>query len=135
MIYMITAALGFAAVENTLFLFGVLDAGNVISGITTGDLRFIGATLLHVTASGLVGFMIAIAYHHGKVIKSIAIIVGLALAISLHAAFNLAIINSTSVDTLKIFAWVWAGVIVLILLFEEVKGMEIKRIGLKTKKG
>jgi RsiW-degrading membrane proteinase PrsW (M82 family) len=133
MIYMITAALGFAALENSLFLLGVLNTGNVLSGIVTGNMRFIGATLLHLISSAMIGFMIALAYYHGKTLKFIAGAVGLALAISLHAAFNLAIITSTAVDTLKIFAWVWAGVIVLILLFEEVKGMELKRNSVKKK--
>jgi RsiW-degrading membrane proteinase PrsW (M82 family) len=126
MIYMITAALGFAAIENTLFLFGVIDTGNIVSTIVTGNMRFIGATLVHIVASATIGFMIAVAFHHGRIVRFIAAAVGLALAISLHAAFNLAIINGTSIDALKIFAWVWAGIIVLILLFEEVKGMEIK---------
>ena len=126
MIYMITAALGFAAVENTLFLLGVVNAGNIGFTIATGNMRFIGATLLHVIASGSVGFMLATAFYHGKSVKILAGIVGLAVAIALHAAFNLAIITSTAVDTLRVFAWVWAGVIVLIILFEEAKGIELK---------
>jgi len=126
MIYMVTVALGFAAVENTLFLFGVISSGDVLSTIITGNMRFIGATLLHIIASGTIGFMMAVVFYHGKFMKFLAGAVGLTLAISLHAAFNLAIITSTAVDTLKIFAWVWAGVIVLIILFEEAKGVETK---------
>ncbi len=131
MIYLITAALGFAAVENTLFLFGIINSGNVLSTIVTGNMRFIGATLLHVIASGVLGFMLATVYYHGKFMKILAGTVGLALAISLHAAFNLAIITSTAVDTLKVFAWVWAGVIVLIVLFQEAKGIELRHNKLK----
>src|SRR3989344_4852454 len=55
LIYMITAALGFAALENTLFLINPLLGGDALSGILTGNLRFIGASLLHVLASGVVG--------------------------------------------------------------------------------
>ena len=49
MIYMITAALGFAMVEN-LFIMGNSVAFNTLA------LRFIGATLLHSLASGLLGY-------------------------------------------------------------------------------
>ncbi|MDP3901422.1 MAG: PrsW family glutamic-type intramembrane protease, partial [bacterium] len=50
MIYMIVAALGFATVENIASLY------NVLGSFETVALRFIGATLLHSLASGLVGF-------------------------------------------------------------------------------
>ncbi len=53
MIYMIVASLGFAAVENV----AVITNASVISeafGIIT--LRFVGATLLHVLSSGIVGY-------------------------------------------------------------------------------
>jgi len=126
MIYMITVALGFAAMENTLFLLGIVSSGNILSTIITGNLRFIGSTLVHVIASGSIGFMLATVYYHGKFLKFIAGTVGLALAVALHAAFDLAIINSNPTDTLKIYTWVWAGVIVLIVLFQEAKGIESK---------
>lgn len=82
MIYMVTAALGFAAVENVLIAltsFGWGQTGSVIS------LRFVGATLLHALTSGLVG------YYWAKSImrrSSRLLIFGLALATLLHAAFN-----------------------------------------------
>jgi RsiW-degrading membrane proteinase PrsW (M82 family) len=129
MIYLITVALGFAAMENTLFLLGIHSSVN--STILTSDLRFVGATLLHVIASGSIGFMLAMTYYHGKFMKFLAGIVGLALAVTLHAAFDLAIINSNPADTLKVYAWVWAGVIILIVLFEEAKGVEQRHISLK----
>jgi len=47
-IYMISTALGFAAAENTLFLLNPILEGNIIKSFATGNLRFIGATLLHV---------------------------------------------------------------------------------------
>jgi len=53
MIYMITAALGFAAVENIFNLFNVLELHEVIQ---TTVVRGIGATLLHAIASGFFAF-------------------------------------------------------------------------------
>ena len=50
MVYMVVAALGFASVENVAT---VLRATNGVELLT---LRFIGATLLHSLASGIVGY-------------------------------------------------------------------------------
>lgn len=126
MIYMITAALGFAALENTLFMFGAVSDSNLTSVLVVGDMRFIGAILVHVVSSALVGFMIAVSLYSVRKLKVIAIAVGLALATALHAAFNLSIINGTSADTFKVFAWVWGAAVILILIFEEIKGFEMK---------
>lgn len=133
MIYMITAALGFAALENTLFMFGAVSDSNFTSVLVVGDMRFIGAILVHVVASALVGFMIAASLYSVRTLKIIAITVGLALATALHSAFNLSIINGTSADTFKVFAWVWGAAVILILLFEEIKGFEVKHDTMKEK--
>lgn len=74
MIYMITGALGFAAIENTLFLFQK-DSGIVFEIIV---LRAVGATLLHALASGFIGFYWA----------KRKLILGLIIAVLLHALFN-----------------------------------------------
>ncbi len=124
MIYMITAALGFAALENTFFMLGSIRSGDIVSTIITGNLRFVGAMLLHVICSSAIGFMIAITFYLRKSIKIVAIIVGIAVAGTLHASFNLAIINSNTFNTLRAFGWVWGGVILLAILFEEVKAVK-----------
>ena len=58
-IYMITVALGFAAAENMLFLLTPIMQGGARGGIFTGDVRFLGSTLLHVVASASIGFALA----------------------------------------------------------------------------
>ena len=121
MIYCITVALGFAALENAFFLFSPLSSGELTKSIVTGNLRFIGASLVHVVSSASIGFMIGITFYRGIFVKMIAIILGIILAITLHASFNLAIIYGTAMTTLKIFGWVWCAVVILIILFEEVK--------------
>ena len=65
-IYMLTCALGFAAAENMLFLIAPLSTGNLLSGIITDNLRFIGSTLLHVVASAAIGFAMAFSSHPSK---------------------------------------------------------------------
>lgn len=127
LIYMITAALGFAALENTFFMLQIIHNGDIVAAITTGDLRFIGAMLLHVVSSSTVGFMLAVTFYHGKVAKCIAALIGIGIAGTLHATFNLAIINSTGFNTLRAFGWVWGGVVLLVILFEEVKAVKPPR--------
>lgn len=72
MIYMITAGLGFAAVENSLNLIGAESV------LETFALRSIGATLLHALASGILGFHWIRGY----------LVPGIVAATLLHWAFN-----------------------------------------------
>lgn len=124
MIYCITVALGFAALENVLFIVTPFHSGDIVKGIVTGDMRFIGASLVHTVSTALIGFMIGLAYYKNVLIKSIAVIIGVILATVLHAGFNLSIIDETVTNTLKVFGWVWIAVVILIVLFEEIKGIK-----------
>jgi RsiW-degrading membrane proteinase PrsW (M82 family) len=129
LIYCITVAIGFAALENALFIFSHIDSGNITKGIISGNMRFIGATLVHVVSTASIGFMIGLSYYKGIIIKSISITIGVILAITLHSAFNLSIIRVTEAsDTLKIFSWVWGAIIILLILFEEIKIIKPKVI-------
>lgn len=87
MIYMVTAGLGFAAIENVLFMFKVIPDGATIAlGVWT--LRFIGAILLHALSSSIVGYFLAISWfyqHHKKKL----IFIGLTIATLFHSAFNI----------------------------------------------
>ncbi len=121
MIYCIVTALGFAALENALFIMGPLSGGEIARSIVTGNMRFMGATLLHVVSSASVGFTLGYVFYHGKFTKIIAIIVGLCGAIAIHTAFNLSILESNPTDTLKTFSWIWGAVVIMIILFEEIK--------------
>lgn len=121
MIYCIVAAIGFAALENAFFIMDPLSNGEVARAIVSGNMRFIGATLLHIVSSAAVGFTLGYVFYKGRIAKIIAALVGLAIAGFVHAAFNLSIINADSMDTLRTFAWVWGAVVILIVLFEEVK--------------
>lgn len=123
-IYMITIALGFAALENALFLFNPLSDGEVATTILTGNFRFLGATLLHVLASGTVGVMMALAFYQRSWIRVIYATLGLSLAIVLHVLFNFFIMNASGETVLGVFLSVWMGIIILFLLFEKIKLIE-----------
>jgi len=121
MIYLITVALGFAALETGLFLMEPFGRGDITGGFLTGNLRFIGAALIHTVASAVVGFSIALTFYRGYVAQFLSLCTGLVVAIVLHALFNHHIIASGGQKTALVFFFVWLGVIGLLLLFERVK--------------
>jgi RsiW-degrading membrane proteinase PrsW (M82 family) len=92
-IYMITASLGFAALEN-MFLFSSFGAESLVSqGLSTMVFRLIGAVFLHTLASAIIGFGWAfslIAKNRRQ--KCLRLGAGIATATLLHAAFNAAIL-------------------------------------------
>ncbi|MGB9608967.1 MAG: PrsW family intramembrane metalloprotease [Minisyncoccia bacterium] len=111
MIYIIVNALGFATLENI----GVLTNNKIIQGsnlimFQTASLRFVGATLLHTLASGIIGYFWAISireFGHKK-----PLILGVFLATVLHTLFNFfIIIYGNSLITISILFI--AGLIVL----------------------
>lgn len=124
-IYLISSALGFAALENVLFLMSPLSENNIITSIATGNLRFIGATLLHVVASASIGIFIGFSFYKSKFFKFFMIITGLAVAITLHSFFNFFIIKGTDESILAVFGSLWVAVIFLILILEKVKRIKM----------
>lgn len=126
MIYCITAALGFAALENALFILSPLSDGEIARSLLTGNMRFMGATLVHVVSSAMVGFALGFAFYRGFIAKVSWAIIGLTAAIAIHAAFNLSIVNAAASDALRTFGWVWGAVVLLIVLFEEVKAVRLR---------
>ncbi len=128
-IYMITIALGFAALENALFLLNPLMLDEYLTVAVTGSFRFLGATLLHVLASATIGICLAFAYFRSLQIKMLFGLLGLFLAILLHALFNFFIIKSSEPGSengvLLVLLFVWTGIILLFLLFEKIKLLEV----------
>lgn len=120
-IYMIAVALGFAALENMLFLFSPALKGLITHIIFTGNLRFIGATLLHVVASASVGIAFALAFYKSRAKKHLYVGIGLILAIILHGAFNIAIMLGEGCCSMFASLVVWIAVVGVILLFEKIK--------------
>lgn len=122
-IYLITAALGFAALENALFLIKPLSISGATVSLLTGNLRFLGATLLHTISSGTIGIAIGISFYMGGFKRSWHVFIGFLLAIALHSAFNFFIIRNDGSDFLKVFAFLWVVTIIVMLLFEKVRRM------------
>ena len=126
-IYLISIALGFAALENTLFLLTPINDGKLLESIVTGNLRFIGASLIHVLSSAVIGGMLAFAFYRERAEKLWYGTIGVILAITLHTIFNFLIISTGASNVLTIFLGVWVGIIFLLLALERVKALKQPR--------
>jgi RsiW-degrading membrane proteinase PrsW (M82 family) len=125
-IYLITSALGFAALENALFLakpFSTSAATGLLTAASLGQLRFLGSTLLHTVSSGIIGIVIGLSFYLKGFKKRIYVSMALLVAIALHSAFNFFIIRNNGNDFLKVFAFLWVVTIIIMLLFEKVRRM------------
>lgn len=123
-IYLVTAALGFAALENMLFLYTPLLEGNLEAAIITTNMRFVGANLLHVVASAFIGVGIGLTYYRSWCWRILSIFVGVITAIGLHAAFNFFIIQAGTARMISIFAFVWLSIIFLIFILQHIKHLK-----------
>lgn len=124
LVYVITAALGFVALENALFIAGPLFQADILGSFMTGNLRFIGTSVLHVVSSAIVGVALALSFYKPIKVRVLWAILGLGLATLFHTAFNLALINESGPSKPVIFGIVWASAILLLVIFEKVKTLK-----------
>lgn len=99
MIYMIAAALGFAAMENIIVMHSFAPAilFDWTQPLAILALRFIGATFLHTLASAIIGFYYALSLckiGQRETNPHLLILKGFLIAIFLHGLFNYFIIIS-----------------------------------------
>jgi len=90
MLYMIIAALGFAAVENLLILFPLVPHFLIGQALAIISFRFIGATFLHALCSGLIGYFLALSFLKSRR-RTELILTGLGTAVILHGFYNFSI--------------------------------------------
>ena len=127
-IYMVTVALGFAAAENVLFLIDPVSSGYFATSFFTGDVRFLGSTLLHVVASSAIGFALAFSFAYRPSRRAVAAALGLILAVALHTAFNMLIISQDTSTTLAAFSLVWTVVVIFFAAFEVLKYFQYRNL-------
>ncbi len=126
-IYMISVALGFAAIENALFLIDPIARNNILTSIVTGNMRFIGATLLHTVSSATIGFFMGFTFFDKKFEEVSWTIVGLFAAIIVHSGFNLFMIGSTQ-GSMYALELIWVAVAAVLLVFEKIKKIRLEKI-------
>ncbi|OGD38779.1 hypothetical protein A2907_01410 [Candidatus Azambacteria bacterium RIFCSPLOWO2_01_FULL_37_9] len=121
MIYMISAGLGFAAIENILFVLPEIFKG-VDQAIYFLFLRFITATLLHALASGIIGFFFALAIiYHARIILFLGFIFG----VGLHTIYNYSIMVSD---------WGYGNYVLPLILFLGIIFIKIAFFRLRNKR-
>lgn len=121
--YFIACALGFAAFENVLYLIEPLKTSGTIVGMLTGNLRFLGSTLLHAIASGMIGSALGLSFYLQKY-KKMYLLIGILLATMLHSTFNFFIMKGSGENFLSVFGFLWVVTIINILIFEKLKRMK-----------
>lgn len=126
MIYLIVAALGFAAAENIGYVFQAHDAANAI-GVTF--FRFVSATFLHALSSGIVGYFLALSIIHRRH-PLLYLAAGISFATLLHATFNFLIILSGENDRFVLAIILFMGVLFFVVseLFREIHKMAFDTI-------
>ncbi len=134
-IYLLTTALGFAAVETALFLTSPISKGQIIDTLIADNFRSIGPMLIHLVCSAILGIFIGRAFYKRKIIKFFSVVGGLIVAILLHASFNLLITLNETTKQVSYF-WLatletWFLVVILLVLFNQIK--RIKKTTLKAR--
>lgn len=95
MLYMVIAALGFAALENISYIFtpDQLSFNSLVIRTSIISLiRFIGATFLHTLCSATIGYFIAVSLYDQKN-RLLEIAFGIILATFLHGLYNFSIMK------------------------------------------
>lgn len=118
-VYLVTGALGFAALENMLFLLNPLQDGNIALTLATGNLRFLGATVLHSISGAIVGISLGIVFYKKRIYKIFFGIVGILGAIALHALFNFFIMKDTDISIISTISILWVVGIFVAFAFQK----------------
>lgn len=122
MIYMIVAGLGFAAIENILFVVPKISDG-IDQAMLFLFLRFLTATLLHALASGIIGFFLALAIIY---YTRAYLFLGFVLGVTLHTYYNWLIMESYTETHPYILPLVlFLGIIFIKLAFYRLRGKKI----------
>lgn len=118
-VYLVTGALGFAALENMLFLLNPLQDGNIALTLAAGNLRFLGATVVHGVSAAIVGIALGVVFYKRWPFKVLFAIIGVAGATALHALFNFFIIKDTDISIITTISILWVVGIFIIFAFRK----------------
>ncbi len=120
-VYLITGSLGFATVENVMFLLNTEHQINISFLIQTGTLRFLGATILHSLLAAILGIIIGFVFYKKRSTRILYTIVGLGITTILHTFFNYFIMKHIDLNGFLVFGFLWAVTLIIISLFERVR--------------
>jgi len=129
LIYLSVIGVGSSAFENSLYLYQSLTHSHSLSSTLVGqNYRFLGASILHVISSGIIGLLWGYTFYSNKIVSFIGVFVGVVLSVVLHSFFNYLIIIREPENTLQNETAIW-GIGIAFLL-----GIEGLRYFAKKKK-
>lgn len=118
-VYLITGALGFAALENMLFLINPINDGNVALSLFAGNLRFLGATLLHAVTAAVIGISMGVAFYKPWYVRKFFAFLGIIAGTTLHALFNFFIIDASDAHIIATIGLLWVIGIFVLYIFRK----------------
>ena len=119
-LYLMTAAIGFAAMENSLHLIRPLIEGQTFELIINTNIRFIGANILHVASSGILALFIGYSFCRRPIVREMYIWIGLTVATLTHWLFNVTLLTSIN-SVVFVFLATWLVIVFIILSLEKIK--------------
>lgn len=126
MIYVIVAALGFAAIENVFAIFSFVSPGlpgYFGAALNFVSLRFISAVALHGLASGIAGYFFAYYYFIKR--ETRWIVLGLAIATILHGLYNFFITRGTQWPMFATGILLGGAAVLVVYLFNRLKHYKV----------
>ena len=120
----VTAGLGFAGLENALYILQPVMVSNVTQAALSGSMRFLGADLLHGVTMSMVGLALGFAYFKSGKAKALYATIGLAVGVVIHSIFNLLVVNADQQQSLHIFAGLWILTILSVVFWILLARME-----------
>lgn len=120
MIYVITASLGFAALENALFISQIV--GDPTQVFVVGAFRFANAVLIHASTGAIIGAAFAFSFcNHAR--RIFELVLALFFATGLHALYNFFILQHNAIPGEQVNATivVASGALIALVLFERAK--------------
>lgn len=125
MIYMIVSALGFAAVENLIFLLPIVK---LHLAVITSLFRALSAILLHTLCSGTIGYFLALSFRYRSRRKWL-VAKGFIIASSLHGLYNLFIIKSGESEQNVVFLYFPLLILTGLAVFLYMEFGRLKKMG------
>lgn len=117
-IYMITSAMGFAALENIFLMIPFISPLKIETLISLTYGRFLTATLFHALSSGILGIAISLSFYYFSR-KRFYFSLGFLSAILLHGFYNSYIMNVGDLSGILIFLFLL--LVFLVFLFGKLK--------------
>ncbi|MEK9175248.1 MAG: PrsW family glutamic-type intramembrane protease, partial [Patescibacteria group bacterium] len=128
MIYVIAASLGFAALENALFI-SQSTTVTLTQTMTISSFRFANAILIHASTGAIIGAAFAFSFCN-RARRAVELMIALIGATILHAAYNYFILGSgdaaNATNQFIATIIVVIGAIFALILFERARRLRIK---------